>query len=629
MWYSGLMNTTDDFNDFLTRYALPLNAQQRAACTRLTGQTLLLAVPGSGKTSVVIARTGYLSLARGVDTSRILTLTFSKAGARDLGARWKQTFGDAAPPAFSTIHAFALSLIRLCGRLSGHTRFEVLGARTGVLAGLYRSVMKTAPSDTDLAELENALSRAKNSLLTRAQTEALLGEKMAVRDAYEAYKNERGLIDFDDMLLYAHRLLTKNPQLLRRVQARYTHVQVDEAQDNSKIQHRLIRLLADGAQSLFMVGDEDQSIYSFRGAWPRGLLDFKKDFPDGKILKMETNYRSPAPLVTAADRFIRQNADRYPKKMRAARQDGEEAAHHFFKTIDARDRYILTAFKKEGKDSAVLFRNNDSAITLVDLFEREGAPCALRESAPGLFSSFLIKDLEAFYALASGPENLRAFSNIYYKTDLRLSRENYRLFLKRASGRDVFANLLTTGFPDWLDARIKKLQQTFEAIKRASPQAFIDTVLYEAGYAAYLEYRYPDTGALDCLFQKLGILKTLAAREQTTDGFFDRLGYLKDLMGRPPEKKTAALSLSTIHAAKGLEYDKVYLIDCSQNTLPAAGAEPDSAEGLEEARLFYVAVTRARRELVFLSVGTPKHQPPGQNVSEFITRYTHPPRRKR
>lgn len=624
------MNKYLEPKEFLEQYNIFLNPQQLEAIKETEGKMLLLAVPGSGKTTVLISRLGYMIAERKIDSSEILTLTFSKAGVKDLKERFTNFFGsDITLPQISTIHSFAYSVIRTCQRMTGRTPFKVLDDRRKIIRKIYQNTNNSFPTENDISDFEAKLTYCKNLMLRQDEIKELFEDDYKILQNYEKFKDSNRLLDFDDMLIYAYRLLKRNPELLKRYQKRFKYIQVDEAQDNSKVQHEIIKLLVGKNGNLLMVADEDQTIYSFRGAYPKGILDFSKEFPNSQIIKMETNYRAPFELIEKANNFIILNQERFKKEMRTARKDGIEPVHEFFKTMEERDNFILASAKKEGKQTAVLFRNNDSAILLVDLLDRSKISFALKESNPTFFSNALIKDILSFYKFSQDPSNLEEFNRIWFKFNLRLSNYDIQNLKKKHKRGNIWDSLENLDLNSWSRRYLDDTKDSFKRLAQATPEEFFEILLEELEYSEYLDYCISNGKKREDSHRKLEILKALAKREKTMKSFFRRLEELRKIMNNPelPLKKDC-LTLSTIHSAKGLEFDKVFLIDVVKEVLPSLSNNKDinirKRELLEEIRIFYVAVTRAKKELEILSIGDKNNQPIGQEVSPFITFYFDP-----
>ncbi|WP_329886037.1 ATP-dependent helicase [Pseudoramibacter faecis] len=615
-----------DLGAFLARHGLALNAQQMAAAARVDGPTLLLAVPGSGKTTVIICRLAYMIQACGIPAEHILSLTFSRAGAADLSNRYHRLFGDAGGgPRFSTIHSFALRVIRTYERRYRRRAFEVLDQTQPVLREIYKQIHGTFPTDADMADIESALTLARNQMLNEEAVAALMPEAVhfpQILARYEAAKKRRRVMDFDDILRYAYSLMKKYPTLRAVFARRYRYINLDEAQDTSPLQWAILRLLTGPNGHFFVVGDEDQSIYGFRGASPEMLLHFKDHYPQAKVLLMETNHRSTAELVAASDRFIALNRARTPKHMVTDNPKGVPPVHQWVKSAEEGHRFLLAAVRNEGKETAILYRNNESALPLVDLFEREGVRYQLKEHRPLFFSHFTVLDIRDFFALAKDPTDRGIFARIYYKMDCGLSRQQMAAVMRAPAGQNVFEALLALpGLPEWLTDKIVAEEKGFARLKTMAPGPGIRLILDKLGYEAHLQFRIERGYREESIRQKLKIIRILAGRTQTQTQFLGRLDELAQIVSSQASEPAGGVTLSTIHASKGLEFDKVYLIDAVEGEFPSRAALEDSPEGralfAEEVRLFYVGATRARRELEFVSVGG--FDAPA--VSRFVRRY--------
>lgn len=621
------MSETAAIDQFLKsggiRRPIALGPQQLAAAARTEGQTLLLAVPGSGKTTVIICRLAYMIEARGIDPGAILTLTFSRSGAFDLLNRYRELCGHSAcEPRFSTIHSFALSVIRRYEGLYGKKAFDVLEDSGRVIRELYHGIYHTWPSDSDMTDIESALSLISNRMMTPAEiAEIKVGDLSIERlyEAYRRYKRRARLMDFDDMLVYAYKLLKKHKRLLNDFKDRYHYLNIDEAQDTSTLQFAIIRLLTGKTGNLLVVGDEDQSIYGFRGASPKALLQFQKIYPKGQVLLMEENRRSTAALVAAADRFIKLNKERYPKHMVTKNPEGLKPVRRVFPSIEAQYAYLGTAVRQEGKHTAILYRNNDSAIPLIDRFEREHLRYRLKEHEPTFFSHFVVRDIADFFAFAHDLSNLELFRNLYYKMDCGISKQQMEMVCRMRPKVSVFDALLALpGLKDWMADKWIKEERGLKQLADMAPGPGVHFIVDELGYREHLAFRVRNGYREETVVQKLNILQILAGREPTQEAFFDRLTDLKSLIAHHKTDPTGPVTLSTIHSSKGLEFDKVYLIDAVDGEFPTQSALEDSEEGKalynEEVRLFYVGVTRAKKEVEIVSVK-------GRKESRFVPVY--------
>ena len=375
-----------EFSQWKERYSLSLDEQQEQAVQAVDGPVLLLAVPGSGKTTVLVSRVGYLCLARGIPPEQILTMTYTVAAARDMRTRFTALFGEQAAQRleFRTINGVCSQIIRTYERRLGRTAFTLLedaGQRGALLGELYRAQTGEFAAESTVKALMTAVTYAKNQMLTgeelaQVQVEGVEFSKI-FRDYEQALRQSRRM-DYDDQMVYAYVMLKKIPWLLAYFQELYPYICVDEAQDTSKIQHAIIALLASRTENLFMVGDEDQSIYGFRAAYPEALLEFEQHHPGAKVLLMEENFRSDANIVQAADHFIQKNTLRHEKHMRPSRPKQRELREISVANRKAQYSYLLKVAAGCTNQTAVLYRDHECALPLIDLLERNGIPYRMR-----------------------------------------------------------------------------------------------------------------------------------------------------------------------------------------------------------------------------------------------------------
>ncbi len=599
-----------NYHVFKEKYDLKLNPQQEQALLKKEGQVLLLAVPGSGKTTVIINRIAYLVMVEKIKAESILTLTFSRMGARDLKKRYEKSFGSHEKNLqFSTIHSFSLSVIRYYEREFGRRAFDVLANVTPVIRKLYREVFKAYVGENELNEIIQRIGYVKNMMLSKeeiAKMPALEIDFPKLLAAYDAYKQKNALMDFDDLLKYTYGLLKRHPSMLEEFRNRYCYIHLDEAQDTSKIQFKIIELLVGENGNFFVVGDEDQSIYGFRGAYPAFLLDFKKRWPGGHLLLMETNYRSSREIVNKANAFIKLNDERYEKKMISVNGPGIPIVREKLKSAEDQYRFIIQSILKEGKETAVLYRNNESAIPLVDLFDREGIPYLIKEHNSAFFNHFILKDIEKFYHFANNQHDAASFQDIYYKMDLALSKEMmHRVTSQKKLNESVLKAIIRLNKDkSWLRKALDKADKSFESLKGASPQAGIEMILDGLGYREYLNFRINSGQSEERIEQKLSVLNILSGRVDNFPAYFEYLQALNEKLKQTQVHagKKPRVTLSTFHSSKGLEFEKVFIIDASEGQIPSSASKENPTLYSEEVRLFYVAITRAKDELIFLVV---------------------------
>ena len=324
------------YEEFKSQYPVRLNRQQEEAVRQTDGPVLLLAVPGSGKTTVLVTRLGYMLHCKGIPPERILTVTYTVAATRDMKARFISFFGEghADKLTFRTINGLCAVVIGTYARQRGTEPFALLDDErqiNSVIRDLLSRTGTAFPSDLQVKDARTHITYCKNMMLTEEEIHAHKVEGIdfpRVYFEYQDYLLRSRKMDYDDQMVFTCRIFRQYPDILAQFQRRWPYICVDEAQDTSKIQHTILRLLTGDRGNIFMVGDEDQSIYGFRAAWPQALLEFEQVFPGAKILKLETNYRSTRAIVERADTFIRRNQNRRPKKMRTENQQGKIGRAH-------------------------------------------------------------------------------------------------------------------------------------------------------------------------------------------------------------------------------------------------------------------------------------------------------------
>ena len=597
-----------------------LNAQQSEAVKTVEGPVLLLAVPGSGKTTVLVLRLGYMILNCGIAPENILTVTYTVAATQDMAKRFAGYFGGelAARLEFRTINGICAKIIAYYSRAIGKKPFELVTdekSTAGILTQIYQQVEQTWPTEADLRNVRTLITYIKNQMLTEKEIKALSKQKgsplraadcdiniAAIYERYNRWLREQHLMDYDDQMVYALTILRKVPQVLEHFQEQYRYICVDEAQDTSRIQHTIIALLASKFDNLFMVGDEDQSIYGFRAACPEALINFEKEHSGAKVLLMEQNYRSGSGIVRAADRFIQKNTLRHAKHMVCAdgAAEGPEVREVVLKTRRAQYNYLLRVADGCEEETAVLYRNNESAIPVVDLLERNNVPYRIRNAEVGFFTHRTVMDISNIIKLAYDPRDVDAFMAVYYKLGLYLNKETASLVcdLSRRLGLPVLETAIR--YADLKPMTLKSLKSIrthLENMKEERGDQAVSRIVRHMGYGEYLS----NAGIRD---SKVYILKALGVQTESPSELLDRIGYLEDIFRGKESDPDCPFILSTIHASKGLEYDTVYLMDVVNGLFPEEVPvsmkymQPDERRVFEEERrLFYVGMTRAKKRL--------------------------------
>ena len=608
-----------DFSQFLEQHRLDLNPQQKAAVQSVEGATLLLAVPGSGKTTVLVTRIGYMLQVCGICPEQILTMTYTVAAARDMQDRFAALFPELPVERleFRTINGVCSRIIRIYERSLGRKAFQLMDhgkQRRTLLAELCRRQTQEYVSESMINALETAITYVKNQMLSKedlANEERVQVEGIEFLPIYQAYcktLREQRLMDYDDQMVYALQILKQYPQILRQVQQRYQYFCVDEAQDTSKIQHCIIQVLSQGSGNLFMVGDEDQSIYGFRAAYPQALTQFEQNHPNARVLYMEQNYRSTRQIVAAADRFIQQNQNRHPKHMKATRGDGPEIREISLWDRQAQYPYLCKVAASCQTETAVLYRDNDSVLPLIDRLDRAGIPYRSRQVNSAFFTNRVVRDISDIIHLAQNPTAGERFLNVYYKLGAGISKNvaQEAVAASNREGEHLFAYLANhPGSSDWSKRQCKALQTHLEKLCQETADRAVYRIAHFMGYQTYLEEHGIDTSRIE-------LLEALGAEQPSPQRLLDRLEELQSIVEQGPSgERDCPFVVSTIHSSKGLEYERVYLMDVMDGILPGVlpeegGKEEERDAYEEERRLFYVGMTRAKQELHLFTFRKPE-----------------------
>ncbi len=591
--------------EFDRRFCRKLNPQQLEAVHSVDGPVLLLAVPGSGKTTVLVTRLGYMLLVRGIEPRRIMTMTYTVAATAEMRGRFAEFFGpeNAGAMEFHTINGLAARIMDFYSK--HHGKGEVPGLiendeAGGILTELYRQQSGEYATDSIIKDIRTAITYIKNMMLKPEELEkAELGVDniQSIYQGYQAALRQRGLMDFDDQLGYALTILRRYPTVLEHFQDRFPYICVDESQDTSKIQHEIIKLLAKKYGNIFMVGDEDQSIYGFRAAYPEALLDFEQEHEGAKVLLMEQNYRSTEEIVSAADTFIAKNKNRHPKSLQAVRGSGAQ-----LQLIDCRSRsmqyaWLFEAARNCSRETAILYRNNDSALPLIDLMERRGVSYNCKRFEDSFFTHRVVMDIRDIICFAHEPGDAQRFMRIYYKMGQPISR----ITAEEACARSLRSggSIITALEQQMGGDGIEQLSDVLAAIAAGTAEQAIVHIWKSLKYSAYAAKSGLDAGKYEILCQ-------LARREKGPMDLLRRLDELREIVQGHVNSPDIKLLLSTVHSSKGLEYERVYLADMFDGILPSkkkaeCRTEDELRQYEEDRRIFYVAMTRAKDELYFFN----------------------------
>ncbi len=593
---------------FIKQYGLRLDPQQKKAVETTEGPVLLLAVPGSGKTTTLVSRLGYLVLGLKVQPENILTMTYTVAATGEMRQRFGRMFGEDLARRLDcrTINSLCCKIIAAYER-RGHKAPALIeeGERSALLKGIWSDTEKVFPTEQDIKGAGLVIGNVKNRMIKENEEIQAIGEKLAgdseadwarLYREYQRAMRQAGRMDYDDQMVFALAILHREPEILRSFQNRYQYICVDEAQDTSHIQHEILTLLARKSRNIFLVGDEDQSIYGFRAAEPQKLLDFEKRWPGAQVLFMETNYRSTQEITQGAMRVIRQNRKRRDKTIRPVCGHGPQIETILCETRGKQyDRLVQIAEEaaKTGQETAILYRNNETALPVIDALVRKEIPYRAKGVDSLFFQSREYLDMLAFFRVARNPRDTEAFLRIFYTID-GLYAKKQEILEAAQEETDVFRFLKRTD-------RRKEVRRIFRTLPGLSAREAIRRIREDLGYEDWLSQRKMDPF-------RLSIIEMLARDHRSLEDFFlhmEDADGLRAVVARGSDSQAGCI-LSTIHSAKGLEFDRVILADVIDGIFPSANAISQEAKNRvddmeEERRLFYVGVTRAKKELCIMT----------------------------
>lgn len=600
------------------------NESQKEAILHRDGPMLVLAGPGSGKTAVITERTVHLIRDCGLNPADILVITFTRAAANEMKQRFLHQMGtQSMPVTFGTFHAVFFTILKYAYHFkSGNIVSEEQRYQ------LMREILSHFPIEYKdenecIGNLLAEIGMIKNSGISVDHFYSAECAEEVFRKIYAEYHrrlSQARLIDFDDMLTLTCDLFSQRGDILAAWQKRYPYILIDEFQDINRIQYEIVRMMAAPLNNLFAVGDDDQSIYRFRGAKPEIMLGFGNDYPDAKQITLEVNYRSVPGIVAAAGRLIACNEHRFPKNIRASRESEADITLRCYE--DQRQEYAQVILQiREALQSgirpgeiAVLCRTNTQPRLLTEQMIEQNLPFRTRERIPDLYEHWIAKDIFAYLRIAGGGRARADFLSIMNKP-------------KRYIGRDSLPEA-EVAFDEWVKAydekpwiaeRIERLWHDVRQMQGMSPYAAINYIRKGIDYDSYLlQYAEEHRLKKEELLEVADEIQTGAKGYRTVAEWSAHVSEYRKTMqelAKHANENPDAVSIATLHGAKGLEYRTVFLIDANEGVMPYKKAvlEPDIEE---ERRLFYVGVTRAKDALHVSWVKNLNNH--GAEVSRFV-----------
>lgn len=619
---------------------IELTEQQKEAIINTQGYNLLLACPGSGKTTVMVVKTAYLINEKNIHPTHILSLTFSKAASKDMQKRYKQLFGNTGvTPIFSTIHAFCFKIMReyfyrkglRMENIEGHNSKNI--SKSQLLASLYEQINGEVPTEDIVEDLCSTISYFKNMMMKLNDIEKHDSNIKNIKQIYIAYdkkKNSINLYDFDDMLLICYKAFKEYKDILERYRNQFKYIQVDEAQDNSKIQNAIVYTLVTKETNLFMVADDDQTIYEWRGAYPEAILKFGEIYKGANLYKMEHNFRSSLDIVATANAFIKNNKQRHDKNLITNNPPYQPINIVTLPSEQEITDFIMKNIRySEGKlsEHAVLFRNNITAVSFAEILDRNSISFCTRGYKGHFFGHWVVKDIKAFFEFSMNQDNLECFDRIYYKNNGYISVKAYKVakLKKREKQSIIDAIYLNTEHEYYRIKQLKKLKVSFNRLTKIPIQDAINYIEKELGYKDWYKKKAMSRGTSpEAVATILSTLKLIAKNCTDINSFLNRLEELKYKIEQSTKNiYNNSVVLTTVHSSKGLEFDNVYLVELIDGVFPSNEAISEAQDGNEdlleaERRLFYVGMTRARYNLYLLDISSTTQQVPSMFVGEVM-----------
>ena len=586
-----------------------IDVSQMNAIRHKDGPMMVLAGPGSGKTLVITRRVQYLIEQYHIPPSNILVITFTRAAARQMRERFeKLTHSRKVPVTFGTFHAVYFTVLK---HAYGYTASNIVKEEQRVQfmrEFIHRLRLEYEDENEFVSGILAEISLIKNTSVDLSHYYSTnCGEEVFRRiyHAYEDFLRQNHYLDFDDILIFCKELFEQRKDILTAWQRKYKYILIDEFQDINEIQYRIIQMLAAPENNLFIVGDDDQSIYRFRGSKPEIMLNFEKDYPNAKKTVLGMNYRSGKEIVARASRLISFNKTRFSKKLTPAASVGIPVTEKIFSTQREQNLFVIqemTRLHRAGmdyRDMTVLFRTNIQPRYLMEQMLSYNIPFHSKDRIPNIYDHWIAKDILTYIKIALGDRSRASFLKIMNRPKRYLSRESLPY---EEVAFDVWEDYYSE--QNWMVQRLEKLYMDLKVIAGMRPFSAVNYIRKGVAYEDYLlEYANERRISFDDMTDVLDELQENARGFETFDDWFAHIEHLQEEMENQVidlSSERDAVMFSTLHSAKGLEYQTVFLVDVNEGIMPYKKAvlEPDLEE---ERRMFYVGMTRAKERLYLLA----------------------------
>lgn len=589
---------------------MQMNEAQRIAVQHKDGPMLVIAGPGSGKTFVITERTRYLIEHSQIPQEQILVITFTKAAATEMKERFLSIRKESRTGVnFGTFHAVFFTILKHAYHFTASNIVKEDSKYQYMKDIIHKMELEYEDEKEFISDIFSEISLVKGSRIDLSNYYSISCSDEVFREIYTEYDKRlrrANLIDFDDMLLICHRLLSEREDILRVWQNKFRYILIDEFQDINLVQYEIIRMLALPQNNLFIVGDDDQSIYRFRGAKPEIMLNFPSDYPKCQKIVLNTNYRSTAQILKASSRLVQNNQNRFEKITQAVKGEGAEIVIRHFNTLSEENQALaqeILQLYAQGialSEIAILVRTTLGSGSLVHKLMEYNIPFQMKDALPNLFDHWIAKDILCYIRIAMGNTDRSLYLQIINRPKRYISRECFDLAnVNLEAVKDYYED------KNWVLERLDQLEYDLALLNGMNPYAAVNYIRRGIGYEDYLK-EYADMRRIkpEELIEVLDELQESAKGFKTFDQWFTHMEEYKEELKRQVvenrEQKRDSVTIATMHSSKGLEFRAVFILDANEGITPHKKATL-STDIEEERRLFYVAMTRAEEQLYIYS----------------------------
>lgn len=582
---------------------MEMNQAQQQAVRHKDGSMLVLAGPGSGKTFVITERTRYLIEEYKIPEKNILVITFTKAAAKEMRERFLRRMKvSQTSVSYGTFHSIFFTILKYAYRFNASNIVRDDVRKQFLKETIQRLDLEYEDEKEFISDISSEISLVKGEQIDLSNyysSSCASDVFIKIYQEYDRKLRRANLIDFDDMLILCHQLLSERKDILAIWQNKFQYILVDEFQDINRIQYDIVRMLAAPQNNLFIVGDDDQSIYRFRGAKPEIMLRFPEDYPESKRILLDKNYRSQAKIVAASSKLIKSNEHRYEKSINAVRDKGRDIVINNFDTLAQENQTLaeeILRLNREGiklNNIAILIRTNMGSEALLHKLMEYNIPFRMKDNLPNIFEHWIVRDILSYIKIAMGKTDRSLYLQIMNKPKRYISRDCFdTLQVNLDDLKDYYED------KNWMLERLDQLEYDLAILSRMNPYAAVNYIRRGIGYEGYLqEYAQSRRIKPEELLEKLDELQDNAKNFTTFDEWFQYMEEYKEELKRQAEenkdKNMDSVAIATMHSSKGLEFDVVFVVDANEGITPHKKAILD-VDIEEERRLFYVAMTRAK-----------------------------------